>query len=173
MFPPFFYYLTNTSQEANNIFMKIGRALYVATRFESYCRALNILLDAKSSANKGDLSLGNDDQVKEFMNKILKLSLNKHIKSILKSLNLNEDISKLIFNAKNARNYIAHEITLGMEQSIENDVSFWEVKYKEIDDSLIKILDAEFFIISMMALITHDDLPPKNYIEKNKLWVLS
>jgi len=60
-----------------------------------------------------------------------------------------------------------------MEQSIENDVSFWEVKYKEIDDSLIKILDAEFFIISMIALITHDDLPPKNYIEKNKLWVLS
>ena len=153
--------------------MKIGRALYVATRFESYCRTLNILLGAKSSVNKGDLSLGSDNQVKEFMNKILKLTLNKHVKSILKSLNLNEDISKLIFNAKNARNYIAHEITLGMEQSIENDVSFWEVKYKEIDDSLIKILDVEFFIILMMALVTHDDLPPKNYIEKNKLWVLS
>ena len=173
MFPPFFYYLTNTTKEANSMFMKIGRALYVATRFESYCRTLNILLGAKSSVNKGDLSLGNDDQVKEFMNKIIKLNLNKHIKSILKSLNLNEDISKLIFNAKNARNYIAHEITLGMEQSIENDVSFWEVKYKEIDDSLIKILDVEFFIILMMALVTHDDLPPKNYIEKNKLWVLS
>jgi len=85
MFLPFFYYLTDTSKEANNMFMKIGRALYVATRFESYCRTLNILIGAKTSVNKGDLSLENDDQVKEFMNNILKLTLNKHIKSILKS----------------------------------------------------------------------------------------
>jgi hypothetical protein len=119
------------------------------------------------------LSLGNDDQVKEFINKILKLSLNNHIISILNSLNLGDDISKLIFNAKDARNYIAHEITLGMEQNIENDASFWEAKYKEIDDSITKILSAEFVIILMVALVTHDDLPPTNYIEKNKLWVLS
>ena len=173
MFPPFFYYLTKTSSEVNNIFVKIGRALYVATRFESYCRSLNFLLDAKSSTNKGDLSLGNDDQVNKFVNKIQKLSLNKHIKSILNSLNLGDDISKLIFNANGARNYIAHEITLGMEQNIENDASFWEAKYKEIDDSITKILSAEFVVILMIALVTHEDLPPTNYIEKNKLWVLS
>lgn len=55
--------------------MKIGRALYIANRFESYCKSLSILLDVKSSVNKRDLSLGDDDQLKEFMNKILKLSL--------------------------------------------------------------------------------------------------
>ena len=173
MFPPFFYYLTETSQEVNDIFVKIGRALYVATRFESYCRTFNILLDLKSSANKGDLSLEDDDQVNKFVNKILKSSLHNHIIIILESLNHNNDISKLIFNAKNARNYIAHEITLGMEQSIENDASFWKVKYKEIDDSITKILNAEFIIINMIALVTHGNLPPTNYIEKNKLWVLS
>ena len=173
MFPPFFYYLTKTSKEVNNIFVKIGRALHVATRFESYCKALNTLLDVKSSANKGDLSLGNDDQVNKFINKIQKISLNKHIKSILNSLNLGDDISKLIFNANNARNYIAHEITLGMEQNIENDASFWEAKYEEINDSITKILNAEFVIILIIALVTHDSLPPPNYIEKNKLWVLS
>lgn len=57
----------------------------------------------------------NDDQVKEFMNKIIKLFSNKHINSILKSLNLKDDISKLIFNVKNAKNHITHKITIGME----------------------------------------------------------
>jgi len=173
MFLPFYYYLKDTSPEVNNIFVKIGRALYVATRFESYCRSLDILLDVKSSANKGDLSLGNDDQVNKFINKIQKLSLNKHIKYILNSLNLGDDISKLIFNANGARNYIAHEITLGMEQKIENDVSFCEVTYKEINDSITKILNAEFVIILLITLVTQDGLPPPDYIEKNKLWVLS
>ena len=173
MFLPFYYYLKDTSQEVNDIFVKIGRALYVATRFESYCRTLNILLDLKSNVNKGELSLENDDQVNKFVNNILKSSLHKHIIFILELFHFNSDIPKLIFNAKNARNYIAHEITLGMEQSTENDASFLEVKYKEIDDSITKILDAEFIIINIIALATHDNLPPTNYIEKNKLWVLS
>jgi hypothetical protein len=173
MFLPFYYYLNDTSDELNEIFIKIGKALYLATRFESHCKTFNMLIEFKKKNKKEYFSLQNDAQVNSFINKLQKLSLDKNIESLIKTFGFDEDISKIMHNARNERNYIAHDLTLGMENEIEFNVSFYEDINKKIDESISIILKAEFFIILMIAIFTHEELPPMDYIKRNKLWFLS
>jgi hypothetical protein len=171
---PFWYFRTDRTVFSDDTYGMIGRALTFATRFESNCRALSILLGLKSKVMKGEFSLSDQEHVAVFVKGLHKKILYEHMKSIKEHLNLDEDVYKLIYNAKDARNYLVHELTLGIEYNIETDQGRENV-VNNLKETIIKIARADIFIICLMAAITNEELPcisVGSYINMVLKWVL-
>jgi hypothetical protein len=138
----------------------IGRALTFATRFEALCKTLNTMLSVKSERS----SLDSEDDIRYFVECIYKCSLAQHITSIAGD----ENILKFVLNnARIARNKIAHEITLGLDRSIDSIpepyVQNLMIQLKEIANT---IAEADRIVSLISSIVTHENVPNHEFLEE-------
>jgi len=93
----------------DSIYSVVGRALTLATHFESRCRGLAAILKLKTTPSE---ILESAAGIKELSRKLYRRSLSQHISSFAPC---QDDFRRLLDRGRCARNDIAHEITLGMD----------------------------------------------------------
>lgn len=131
---------------SDDIYSIFGRALTIATRFDSSCKALARLPLAKASLI-GAHALNNDEY-----DQVIENIFNKHknLNRAIDSLGFNGDIKAILTNAREARNELMHEGTLGVEMGFDSmgeDELSMHLEYIEIivrkiikGDALISVL---------------------------------
>lgn len=106
------------SENSDEIFAIIGRALVIATRFDLTCKALARAADLKLHAFYGTIS---DEDFDDLAEKVLKKysTLDKSINRLC----LPHDLSTILHDARKARNEIAHDLAIGMEGCLDAKVN--------------------------------------------------
>ena len=117
----------------------------------------------KTKRALGELDLNDEEALEKFTSEIHSNPLFKHVEKISKSFNLDKDTHSLIYDAKEARNYIAHELTQGIQSTIETDDGR-EIVVSDLENTITKIAKANIVIVTLMAIITNDLISPPSYI---------
>jgi hypothetical protein len=126
----------------------IGRALAVASRFEASCKALALLLGIRhQSSSSENFSLTGPEDLEALISEITKRQLYRQIESVVLHLNLPEEASRLFHGARNDRNFVAHELTIGMSGLLESTEKIGGLK----SDLAVKV--------RRLALADFNDLP--------------
>ena len=102
----------------------LGRALYVASRFENDCRSLAFILKVREPQPEGQ----SED---EFFTAVSKAVLGRLVdlsRLIARRAKLKEDYAGILHAAREARNYIAHEATGDLErlQKVSGGFGQWQ-----------------------------------------------
>ena len=126
------------SEFSDEIFAIFGRALTVATRFDASTKALARLPFIKVAiVEKPAL---NDEEFNKLVQTINKKY--KNLNRAIFSLKLNEDIKGLLTQARESRNELIHEVTLGTTENYENvysiDLSLFLDHVKDLVHDVIK-----------------------------------
>lgn len=150
-------------------FAAIGRALVFATRFESLCKSLNVILGVKENRSV----LESEDETQSFVNRIHKRCLAEQISSIVGKI---EDLKDILDKARRARNEIVHKLTLGLDRCIDSLLET-DVKYlmERLQELVVILAEADRIISFISSLETNEHIPSpeflKNYPEKVREWV--
>jgi hypothetical protein len=145
----------------------VGRALTYATKFEKEVKVLESMFYLKS--NNGIL---NDEKaLKEFIKRIEKFTLNQSIKE----LGFESDIENILMKAKNARNFIAHELTIDLIDSADTSEER-EYLLETLKNKITEIAEAEKIILLIQTISNKEELPDvsffKEYSKKITDWVI-
>ena len=159
-----------TTEFSNDNYLMIGKVLTFATRFEGECKALSILLGIKQNFGTDNFDLD------AFVQKLHDKRLFWHISHILKlPLRKLQQTRLLLEKARESRNFIAHELTLGFERIAETDEGR-NILQNEIREHVGIIAEAEKSILLLSAILTHEEVPNANYLrnyQKNVIhWVM-
>jgi hypothetical protein len=128
-------------------FSIIGRALALATNFE---KTFKIYLLALSTKYKTIFlkqitefkKIKNHNDLSEFTNVVNKISFDKAIKIVTTLLPDTPEVNQIqeqLLKAKNARNYIAHDLCIGYYNNIEK-ADYREILLEEIKEKLMLII---------------------------------
>lgn len=155
---------------ADAYYSVIGRALTFATRFDSLCRALNVLLGIKQKK----YSLGSKEEVIKLVNRLHKLRLIQHISSIAGNKN---ELKRILDKGRCVRNEIAHDLTRGLDRCID---TLPDKHINNLMDRLriliIELAEADKAVSFITSILTHESLPSPEFLTKYpsliKKWVM-
>ena len=158
------------TENSDGIFGVIGRALVIATRFDSMCKTLARANDLKLPTLLSGIS---DNDFDSLVEKALKKSIT--LDKSISSLGLPDDLSVILHNARKARNAVAHDLSVGLhgcvDTKIDESIFLSEVSKYMFDlahgEVLISILIHEF---SGEEPIRADLIPA--YEDKIVTWVI-
>ncbi len=132
------------SEFSDEIYSIFGRALCVATRFDSSCKALARLSSFKVAVReKNGLS---DDEYAKVVDKINKT--HKNLARAIDSLKFKGEYKKVLSDARVARNELIHEATLGA------DMGFDYMNETELSTHLSYVKELVYKVIKGEALIS-------------------
>ena len=154
----------------DNLYSIIGRALTISSRFEATCKSFNALIHVKSES----INLEPEEEIQKKVDKMHKLPLAKHICEITGDFKC---LFKILDEARKARNEIAHEITLDLDQCIDSIPKDAIMYLKSRLQELIEIIaEADKIISNLISKLTNDPLPNsdflKAYSNRIKHWVM-
>ncbi len=158
------------TENSDEVFAIVGRALVIATRFDSMCKALARSADLKLHALYEKIS---DDDFDDFTEQII-----KKYSTLDKSINrmrLPDDLSTTLHDARRARNEIAHDLAIGMEGCLDTKLNMQEflgnlsacIKHLALGDALISVLLRQF----NGGESTHPELV-NAYVNRISHWVI-
>lgn len=149
---------------SDTTYAMIGRALAYATAFEAICRTLNSLQYVRDRVQEIRTRIQEpDDAFALAIAEIWNVRLHKHVRSILQYRELPSDIGAAIKAAKAARNEIAHELALGLPDTIETDTFRSDLVFRL--SQLVDDLSKGFAIIGLTSLSeTNEPLPTQNFL---------
>jgi hypothetical protein len=154
------------TEYVDEIFSRIGRLLHKANSFESYCKGVSTMLDLKS--NPGLRSEENGFEA--FLKKIEWKSLGKYIETAAGYFQ-NQSLTQILKTAKEARNEIAHELTLSLEHVFGNQEAEKRLEAKILDLAK-KVVVGEYICIGFTASINKEEPPNLNYLDRTMNWIL-
>ena len=181
-----FFNTTKRTGSSDELYAVIGRALAVATHYETNCKALVSMLEIR----KQPALLNDVQEVEEKLKELQKRGLFNNIQ-VLTSIHkktaknqkdkpeaarVNEELADYLFKkldkARESRNIIAHEITLG----IENNAEYEDYKGKTIEiiqEQIKYIAEADFYIAGVFEYFNKTNIAPSldKYIERIINWV--
>jgi hypothetical protein len=138
----------------------IGRALTFATRFDSSCRELNVLLGVKQNI----YILESKEEIIKLVNRLHKLRLVQHISSIAGDEN---ELKKILDKGRCGRNEIAHDLTRGLDRCIDT------LPNKHINNLMdrlrnliIELAEADRAVSLITSILTHEPLPSPEFLTK-------
>ena len=128
------------TENSDEIFGVIGRALVIATRFDSMCKALACAIDLKFYTPFREIS---DYDFDSLVDKALK----KHsiLDKSIKNLKLPDDLCVILHDARKARNAIAHDLAVGLEGCVDTKVDL-HVFLREISEYMFDLAHGDVFI---------------------------
>lgn len=147
----------------------LGRALVVATKFDSNCKtaALHIqLIESASSGEINDLSLLLERLVEKYGNQTLSSSI--------RALKPQEALVLLV-DAKDARNAVAHDVAKGLAGCLDTKLNE-EVFVKEVAELMFDIAHGDIVISQILSAL--NDEPPlgpefaETYVRRVVQWVV-
>jgi len=157
-----FFDTPERSYHSDEGFGPLGRALYFAQVYESNCRVLASLLDLKS----GNVVLPSDDNERqEVIQNLWKRNLGNNLKHLKNSYHLPTDIFSILDKAREARNFIAHEICLGINDTIESDKGRSQL-IEIIKKNIEKIANGDKYVCLIIQMMTKEPIPNAKYFEE-------
>ena len=158
------------TEYSDTIYSIVDRALTIASRFESLCKSYAALIGIKESPDV----LGDEDALKKMVETVRKGILYSSIKSIVGE---ECDFEKQLHEARNARNEIADEVSLGLDRCIDLlPTKDSESLVRRILELVEKIAKAGCLISLAVTLKTNDHFPNsefiKNYPKMIKDWIV-
>lgn len=159
-------------QETLHYFSIVGRALHVAQHYESNVRGINGLLSIRMHyMENGNLDIENPEFRKK-MKALYKKSLGKQQSTLKKYLPIDSEFDGLLTRATTARNRIAHESLIGMDEHTTD----FDARIEEIEEYVREIAEADLVISLILQKLNKDLIPSKSYldtyVEKTIKWVL-
>jgi hypothetical protein len=149
----------------------LGRALIVATRFDSMCKeaarhnGLYKVRPALYTGNDENLSL----LLKEVAKKYTKLT------SSIESLKLPKDISLLLGDAIAARNIIAHDLAQGLTGCLGIRTNGTDLIHR-VYDLVFALAHGDIVISHVLSVLNEEPLPNAEilsaYVDKVTRWVI-
>jgi len=101
--------ISNFNNVADAFNMYLGRALCLCQNFEINCKHALLFFDLGTGYREKKINVSNDEEMKSYVQKLLKRMLQK----IINALNKRHGISKmeyaLLTQAKDSKNYLIHE----------------------------------------------------------------
>lgn len=167
-----FHFQNERTEFVDSFYAVVGRALTFATRYESNCRALAVIMGIKTALEKGSFSLDNDEDLELFVKQITRRTLNENIKNIISGLGLPGDVSGVMHNARKARNEVAHSLTLQMEDVIGDDKQ-GESVLQQTKDLVSDIAEADRLVCTLLHLETNEHLPSLTYIQNYREMIVN
>lgn len=158
------------TEHSDEIFGIIGRALVIATRFDSMCKALACAMNLKFPARLKAISDYDFDSLAEII-------LKKHdtLHKSINGLDFPDDISVILHDARKARNTIAHDLAIGMEGCIDSKIDEEEF-LKEVSEYMFDLTHGDL-LISMLMQEFNGESPMRpelvpSYKDKIVSWVI-
>jgi hypothetical protein len=149
---------------SDDMYSMIGRALAVANRFESSCKALALLLGIRKQDSPSDsFSVTRQQDFDELIAAILKRRLFQQIETLVARLRLPEEAKQLFHSARNDRNFIAHELTLGIDRVAESE-SYVETMRADLAVRVEHLAMADLAVCLLMILETDETLPTLKFV---------
>lgn len=141
----------------------LGRALIVATRFDSMCEAAAAMIKIKG--NLIERVVCGEAEYKKFVSRIITkhVTLDKNIKS----LGLTDDISNILHSAKKARNRVAHELARGLTGCLDikpNEKNLID----EVSELIGTITCGDIVISTLISTLNNYQLPEIQFIKTHK-----
>lgn len=135
---PFDFNFERTVFSDNNYAM-VGKALTIATKFDNEVKCL---LNYFKLRSKPEI-VTDKDELDAFIKEIEEF---QYLNTTIKKLKLDKDDFKSFFeDAKKSRNFIAHELTIGLEIISESDDTRNRIK-EELNIHIFKIAEAVKFL---------------------------
>lgn len=128
------------TENSDEIFGVIGRALVIATRFDSMCKTLACAIDLKFPALFGEIS---DNDFDSLVDKALKKS--STLDKSINNLGLPSDLSVILHDARKARNAIAHDLAVGLEGCVDTKVDE-HIFLCEVSEYMFDLAHGDVFI---------------------------
>jgi hypothetical protein len=145
----------------------LGRAISICVQFEQDVNVLRMFVEIQKEI--GRLSL-NETSYDEIAKRIWKMSLHNKIASSLTAGELVESLTK----AKNARNFIVHELSIGIQNDIRTDKGR-EYLIQTLEVKLGDLLNGWYLVLLFHSIINKQDGLPRmeDFTKSNVEWVLS
>jgi hypothetical protein len=159
---------------SDEIFSIFGRALTIATRFDSSCKTLARLPLIKISVI-GKYALSND----EYDNMVCIINNKyKNLNRAIESLNFKDDHKQILSDARESRNELIHEKTLGASEGFDNMKDDVLSRYLDSVENLVrKIIRGDVLISTIISISNKElvsDYPFSESYEENYVnWVMS
>lgn len=163
MLPDIFISDFERTENTDGIHAILGRALIVATRFDSMCEAASIALEIKKNAPLTAFITDEeyDAQVQEILSKYRTLNGN------IKSIGLPNEFSVVLHDARKARNNVAHELSKGLTGCLDTQIDE-EKLIKEVSELMLDIAYGDIAISYVISLFNKDPMPRAEYIASYK-----
>ncbi|MBK7443140.1 MAG: hypothetical protein IPI65_16995 [Bacteroidetes bacterium] len=122
----------------------------------------------------GIIPLDDDDSLKKFSDEISRTTLNNHIKAFA----FDNDLYHILKAAKDARNEIAHEISVGCDMLFDSKPEDYLNQFiEQIRKLIINIAKGDRIISMLLSVATYEEVPGsmllENYPESVANWVVN
>ena len=163
------------TENSDMLFGVIGRALIIATRFDSTCTSFADAIDYRHFGRMK--SFITESEFNDLLKKAKKKhhNLGRSTTYLGLSGGLSDGLFKVLEEAREARNVVAHDICVGLEGSI--DTKFNEDQLLSwISDSVTKLAWGNVVLSRLQAEFNdeeflHEELI-RSYVEKVRKWVM-
>ena len=139
----------------------VGRALAFATRFEANCRALAVLIGVREAMKARSVSDGEsvDDLFERLTQEYWQVRrLRHHETAVALYKKLPQDVRAVLRVGREARNEIAHELTLSIAAEIQTEEGRSTLS-ASLRRAVAKIADADRIVCVLAHLETRGPLP--------------
>ncbi|HSI27699.1 MAG TPA: hypothetical protein VK953_00360 [Methylophilus sp.] len=159
-----------TDSETQKALKYLGKAIYIACKFEEYCQHLVFVLEVR----RPRVDIPSDEESFKALVKLVNSKLINLNKFISDQAKLREDATTLLYSARESRNYIVHEALRDFELQIQKHDGFsqWQ---KKLTDELNSI---SLGIAIVAVLLSRHTAEPKitdsefeSYPNIVELWV--
>jgi len=147
----------NRTEFSDECYAALGRALFVAQHFEVNCKSLVTLLDIGSKVIPHD-----DPEFTRVITELWNRSLGSNL-GVMRLCGISADAYAVLTKAKEARNRIAHEVTLGIEGKIEQDLGRNEI-LNELATAVRDIAEGDKIVGLLIQSVTHEPGPSSSYL---------
>ena len=164
--------LPSVSAETQQTLTVLGRALFVATSFETDCRMLALCLKLRDPF--GDI--GKSDEFERFIREPAVAKLATNVSTIVAGMGLSKNYSDLLKDAREARNFIAHEAAEDLDQVFPVEEA--RIKWGASIDLKVREVALGKLVVAMMlskvsAIKAPDQVLLRTYLDQVSQWVLA
>jgi hypothetical protein len=172
------------TESSNELYAVVGRALTFATHYEMNCRAVVNYINFRLKF----INTRDEDEILDFFEKSSKESLFRKIKAFTSTITkglekmgetnelieaLFESVFQWLHDGREARNFIAHELTLGLRDR-DQDAEFRSRLISNLREQVGKIAQADFQMAGFIDGNINKIGYPTNmglYIKEVKNWI--
>jgi hypothetical protein len=152
---------TDRTEFSDATYAAIGRALTFATRFEANCRALAALIGVREAMKARSVPDGEsvDDLFERLTQEYWQVRrLRHHETAVALYEKLPQDVRAILRVGRQARNEIAHELTLSIVAEIQTEEGR-STLLQSLRSTVAKIADADRIVCVLAHLETREPLP--------------
>jgi hypothetical protein len=160
MIDNFFHPLIRLDIGPLEYFSVLGRALFTAQHFETNCRALAGFLNMRIESGTKGLCVLDTPEFRDKIDKLWKQTLGCDIHYLKKNFEFPNEIAKILDDARDARNEIAHWATVGIGDDLDSEV---DMRVDEIRARVDKIAAADKYIAALIHAANKDPLPTPQF----------